>query len=96
MIKKLTIENESLILTSKSYTFFYKKIIFFCLGLNFLNIMLEIRLRFFLTLTLFFSFNAMFPSLNLSMFTEEDGTIINNEDRKEFSVRKNAKIYSIL
>ena len=27
------------------------------------------------------------------MFTEEDG---NNEDRKEFYIRKNAKIYSIL
>ena len=28
------------------------------------------------------------------MFTEEDGTSINNEDRKEFQIRKNAKIYS--
>ena len=27
------------------------------------------------------------------MFTEEDGTSINNEDRKEFQIRKNAKIY---
>ena len=25
-----------------------------------------------------------FPSFNLSMFTEEDGTSINNEVRKEF------------
>ena len=30
------------------------------------------------------------------MFTEEDGTIINNKDREEFWIRKNAKIYSIL
>ena len=30
------------------------------------------------------------------MFTEEDGTTINNEDRKEFQIRKNAKVYSIL
>ena len=29
-----------------------------------------------------------------SMFTEED--VINNEDRKEFQIRKNAEIYSIL
>ena len=28
------------------------------------------------------------------MFTEEYGTIINNEDRKEFQVRKHAKTYS--
>ena len=26
----------------------------------------------------------LFPSLNLSMFNEKDGTTINNEDRKEF------------
>ena len=30
------------------------------------------------------------------MFTEEDGTTINNEDRKELQIRKNAKIHSIL
>ena len=30
------------------------------------------------------------------MLTDEDGTTINNEDRKEFQVRKNAKIYSVL
>ena len=31
------------------------------------------------------------------MFTEEDDTTtINNEDRKEFQIRQNAKIYSIL
>ena len=30
------------------------------------------------------------------MFTEEDVTTINNEDRKEFQIRKNAKVYSIL
>ena len=30
------------------------------------------------------------------MFTEEDGTTINNEDRKEFEIRKNTKIYLIL
>ena len=29
------------------------------------------------------------------MFTEEDGTAINNEDRKEFQIRRNAKIYPI-
>ena len=28
-------------------------------------------------------FISMFPSLNLSMFTEEDGITINNEARKE-------------
>ena len=28
--------------------------------------------------------NSMFPFFNLFMFTEEDGTTINNEDRKEF------------
>ena len=38
----------------------------------------------------------MFPSFNVSMFTEEDGTTINNEDRKEFQIRKNAKISLIL
>ena len=27
---------------------------------------------------------STFPSLNLSMFTEDDGTTIDNEDRKEF------------
>ena len=37
----------------------------------------------------------MFQSINHFMFTEEDGTSINNEDRKEFWIRKNAKIYSI-
>ena len=31
-----------------------------------------------------------------TMFTEEDDTAINNEYRKEFKKRKNAKIYSIL
>ena len=30
------------------------------------------------------------------MFTEEDGTTIKNEDRKEILNKKNAKIYSIL
>ena len=30
------------------------------------------------------------------MFTEEDGTTINNEDKKEFEIRKNAKTYSVL
>ena len=29
------------------------------------------------------------------MFTEEDGTSINNEERKGFQLRKNAKIYPI-
>ena len=28
--------------------------------------------------------NSTFPYFNLSMYTEEDGTIINNEGRKEF------------
>ena len=28
--------------------------------------------------------NFTLPSFNLSMFTEEDGTAINNEDRKQF------------
>ena len=37
----------------------------------------------------------MFLCFNLSMFTEEDGTNINNEDRKELQIRKNAKIYPI-
>ena len=30
------------------------------------------------------------------MFTEEDDTTINNEDKKEFEIRKNAKTYSVL
>ena len=30
------------------------------------------------------------------MLTEEDGTSINSEDTKEFQIRKNAKVYSIL
>ena len=30
------------------------------------------------------------------MFTEKDGTTINNEDKKEFEIRKNAKTYSVL
>ena len=38
----------------------------------------------------------MSPSFNLSMFTEKDGATINNEDRKEFWIRKNAIIYSML
>ena len=29
------------------------------------------------------------------MFTEEDGTNINNEERKGFQLRKNGKIYPI-
>ena len=28
--------------------------------------------------------NLIFPSFNLSMFTEADGTAINNEDRNKF------------
>ena len=28
--------------------------------------------------------NSMFPSFDLSMFTEEDGASINNENGKEF------------
>ena len=28
--------------------------------------------------------NSTFPSFNLTIFTEEDGTTINNEDSKEF------------
>ena len=41
--------------------------------------------------------NATFLYFNLlySMFTEENGPSINNEDRKEFEIRKNTKIYSI-
>ena len=39
---------------------------------------------------------STFLSFNLSIFTEEDGTTINNEDKKEFLIRKNAKIYWIL
>ena len=39
---------------------------------------------------------STFLSFNLSMFTEENGTTINNENRKEFQISKNAKIYSIL
>ena len=35
-----------------------------------------------------------FPSFNLSVFTEEDGTAINNEDK--ILNKKNAKTYSIL
>ena len=38
---------------------------------------------------------STFPFFNLSIFTEEDGTTIYNEDRKDFSI-KNAKIYLIL
>ena len=30
------------------------------------------------------------------MFTEKDGTSFKSEERKEFYVRKNAKIYSVL
>ena len=40
--------------------------------------------------------NSTFPSFNLSMFTEEDGTTINNGDRNEFQIRKNAKVYLIV
>ena len=29
------------------------------------------------------------------MFNEEDGTSINNNDRKEFQIRKDVKIYLI-
>ena len=31
---------------------------------------------------------STFPSFSLSVFTEEDVTNINNEDRKEFKIRK--------
>ena len=44
------------------------------------------------TLSCYFSLHVI---INLSSFTEEDGTNINNEDRKEFQMRKNAKVYSI-
>ena len=37
-----------------------------------------------------------FDLLIFSMFTEEDGTTSNNEDRKELYIRKNTKIFSIL
>ena len=37
-----------------------------------------------------------FDLLIFSMFTEEDSTTINNEDRKELYIRKNTKIFSIL
>ena len=37
-----------------------------------------------------------FDLLIFSMFTEEDGTTINNENRKELYIRKNTKIFSIL
>ena len=30
------------------------------------------------------------------MFTEDHGTSINNEDRKEFQIRKKDKIYPVL
>ena len=37
--------------------------------------------------------NSTPPAFNLSIFTEQDGTAINNED---FSIRKHGNIYSIL
>ena len=37
--------------------------------------------------------HATFLCFNFSMFTEEDVTSINNEYKKEFQVRTNAKIY---
>ena len=37
----------------------------------------------------------MFSSFIISMFTEEDGTTINNEDKRILN-KKNAKIYSFL
>ena len=40
--------------------------------------------------------NATFLCFNLSMFTGEDGTRINNEERKGFQLGKNAKIYPIV
>ena len=40
--------------------------------------------------------NWTFLFFNLFMFTREDGTTINNEDKKDFYVRQKAKIYSIL
>ena len=33
---------------------------------------------------------------NFTIYTEEDGATINNENRKESYIRKNDKIYSIL
>ena len=36
----------------------------------------------------------MFPSFSLSMFTKEDGTTINNEDRKELKMSKSAKKFT--
>ena len=40
--------------------------------------------------------NSTFLPFSLSMFAEEDDTTINIEDKKEFEIRKNAKVYSIL
>ena len=67
----------------------------FCLSLNFLKIMLRLGWDFqniFVNFYLFFFFsfstnnlrNSAFPSFDLSMFAEEEGTAINNEDRQEF------------
>ena len=44
--------------------------------------------RHFLTYMLTHVFISTFPSFNLSIFTEEDGTTIYNEDRNNFSVKK--------
>ena len=38
--------------------------------------------------------SSTFPSFNFFLFTKEDGTSINNEDRKQFSLGGKAKIYS--
>ena len=38
----------------------------------------------------------MFPFFNLFIFTEENGTTVNNEDKKEFLIGRNAKINSVL
>ena len=37
--------------------------------------------------------NSTLPAFNISIFTEEDGATITNEDEKEIEIRKNIKIY---
>ena len=66
------------------------KIIFFLPEPQYLFIFFNKQLLFiWLGLTLAINVSPTFPSFYLSMFTEEGGITINNEDIKEFQFTKN-------
>ena len=83
-------------LVNANYTFLYNKTIFFWLSLNFLNITLEIRLRF--SQYFFLIFISLFSSIVylIRFNTNNKHHFLNNGETKEFKIVKKAKIFSIL